>query len=149
MVPFFAFVRDQGAWTGTPEHEPAGYGHSYRLRPCRGALQDRRGARQLTVTVDVAIPAGGIPSRQVPFLEMNDQARAPHAATGVPFARNTTQRWTISGDQSVRIGVGDGNRTHNVRSHSPVLCQLSYSHQVPVIISGKFLDRRKAALAFA
>ncbi len=25
-------------------------------------------------------------------------------------------------------GVGDGNRTHNVRSHSPVLCQLSYSH---------------------
>ena len=26
-------------------------------------------------------------------------------------------------------GVGDGNRTHNVRSHSPVLCQLSYSHR--------------------
>ena len=28
------------------------------------------------------------------------------------------------------IGVGDGNRTRNVRSHSPVLCQLSYSHRV-------------------
>jgi hypothetical protein len=27
-------------------------------------------------------------------------------------------------------GVGDGNRTHNVRSHSPVLCQLSYSHRI-------------------
>jgi hypothetical protein len=26
--------------------------------------------------------------------------------------------------------VGDGNRTRNVRSHSPVLCQLSYSHRV-------------------
>ena len=28
------------------------------------------------------------------------------------------------------LGVGDGNRTRNVRSHSPVLCQLSYSHQI-------------------
>jgi hypothetical protein len=28
------------------------------------------------------------------------------------------------------FGVGDGNRTRNVRSHSPVLCQLSYSHRV-------------------
>ena len=25
-------------------------------------------------------------------------------------------------------GVGNGNRTRNRRSHSPVLCQLSYSH---------------------
>ena len=32
-------------------------------------------------------------------------------------------------------GVGDGNRTHNVRSHSPVLCQLSYSHRIFVIIT--------------
>jgi hypothetical protein len=32
-------------------------------------------------------------------------------------------------------GVGDGNRTHNVRSHSPVLCQLSYSHRNPTIIA--------------
>ena len=29
-----------------------------------------------------------------------------------------------------KAGVGDGNRTHNVRSHSPVLCQLSYSHHI-------------------
>ena len=28
-----------------------------------------------------------------------------------------------------RIGVGDGNRTRNRRSHSPMLCQLSYSHR--------------------
>ena len=32
-------------------------------------------------------------------------------------------------------GVGDGNRTHNVRSHSPVLCQLSYSHHSFAIIA--------------
>src|SRR5580658_9653206 len=28
-------------------------------------------------------------------------------------------------------GVGNGNRTRNRRSHSPVLCQLSYSHRRP------------------
>ncbi len=33
------------------------------------------------------------------------------------------------------LGVGDGNRTRNVRSHSPVLCQLSYSHRRPSIIT--------------
>ena len=27
-----------------------------------------------------------------------------------------------------KSGVGNGNRTRNRRSHSPVLCQLSYSH---------------------
>jgi hypothetical protein len=32
-------------------------------------------------------------------------------------------------------GVGDGNRTRNVRSHSPVLCRLSYSHRVVGIIA--------------
>jgi len=32
-------------------------------------------------------------------------------------------------------GVGDGNRTRNVRSHSPVLCRLSYSHHLPLIIA--------------
>ena len=31
-------------------------------------------------------------------------------------------------------GVGDGNRTRNNRSHSPVLCQLSYSHRDSSII---------------
>jgi hypothetical protein len=34
-------------------------------------------------------------------------------------------------------GVGDGNRTHNVRSHSPVLCQLSYSHRGPLDYSNQ------------
>jgi hypothetical protein len=39
------------------------------------------------------------------------------------------------------VGVGDGNRTHNVRSHSPVLCQLSYTHRIeegirPIITGG-------------
>jgi hypothetical protein len=33
------------------------------------------------------------------------------------------------------LGVGDGNRTRNVRSHSPVLCQLSYSHRILSIIA--------------
>ena len=30
-----------------------------------------------------------------------------------------------------KLGVGNGNRTRNRRSHSPVLCQLSYSHHRP------------------
>ena len=29
------------------------------------------------------------------------------------------------------FGVGNGNRTRNRWSHSPVLCQLSYSHRIP------------------
>src|ERR1700692_4076898 len=29
----------------------------------------------------------------------------------------------------LKSGVGNGNRTRNRRSHSPVLCQLSYSHR--------------------
>jgi hypothetical protein len=38
------------------------------------------------------------------------------------------QRGTVK--QRAEIdGVGDGNRTRNRRSHSPVLCQLSYSHR--------------------
>jgi hypothetical protein len=32
-------------------------------------------------------------------------------------------------------GVGNGNRTRNRRSHSPVLCQLSYSHRRLFIIA--------------
>ena len=32
-------------------------------------------------------------------------------------------------------GVGNGNRTRNRRSHSPVLCQLSYSHRRSFIIA--------------
>ena len=28
----------------------------------------------------------------------------------------------------MRIGVGDGDRTRDIRSHSPTLYQLSYSH---------------------
>jgi hypothetical protein len=31
--------------------------------------------------------------------------------------------------QERNSGVGNGNRTRNRRSHSPVLCQLSYSHR--------------------
>src|SRR5581483_4932648 len=34
-----------------------------------------------------------------------------------------------------KVGVGDGNRTRNVRSHSPVLCRLSYSHRFLLIIA--------------
>ena len=43
---------------------------------------------------------------------------------------------TIIVKQNIRmVGVGDGNRTHNVRSHSPVLCRLSYSHRILSIIA--------------
>ena len=31
--------------------------------------------------------------------------------------------------------MGNGNRTRNRRSHSPVLCQLSYSHREKFIIA--------------
>ena len=34
-----------------------------------------------------------------------------------------------------KFGVGNGNRTRNRRSHSPVLCQLSYSHRKKSIIA--------------
>ena len=37
---------------------------------------------------------------------------------------------TLRANKNNSIGVGDGNRTRNVRSHSPVLCQLSYSHRI-------------------
>ncbi len=33
------------------------------------------------------------------------------------------------GSAAGKSGVGNGNRTRNRRSHSPVLCQLSYSHR--------------------
>ena len=42
-------------------------------------------------------------------------------------------------------GVGDGNRTHNVRSHSPVLCQLSYSHRISTIIATSLKGCQKVA----
>jgi hypothetical protein len=38
--------------------------------------------------------------------------------------RNNSER-PLDGES----GVGNGNRTRNRRSHSPVLCQLSYSHR--------------------
>jgi hypothetical protein len=40
-----------------------------------------------------------------------------------------------------KFGVGDGNRTRNIRSHSPVLCRLSYSHQDLKIISTDSIAR--------
>jgi VWFA-related protein len=40
------------------------------------------------------------------------------------------------------VGVGDGNRTHNVRSHSPVLCQLSYSHRKLLLYSLVFVSEK-------
>ena len=39
------------------------------------------------------------------------------------------------GIAEIKIGVGNGNRTRNRRSHSPVLCQLSYSHRNSAIIA--------------
>src|SRR5437588_4473161 len=40
------------------------------------------------------------------------------------------------------IGVGNGNRTRNRRSHSPVLCQLSYSHRRNLIIASRAAVKR-------
>src|SRR6202021_3527206 len=54
--------------------------------------------------------------------------------------RNRTREWLATPEGimphlasaregSCKSGVGNGNRTRNRRSHSPVLCQLSYSHR--------------------
>jgi hypothetical protein len=40
-------------------------------------------------------------------------------------------------------GVGNGNRTRNRRSHSPVLCQLSYSHRKLLIIATAVRRRQR------
>src|ERR1700756_1518946 len=42
-------------------------------------------------------------------------------------------------------GVGNGNRTRNRRSHSPVLCQLSYSHRRNFIIAIGEGERRSVS----
>ena len=47
------------------------------------------------------------------------------AAFGHPAERSEAPGTNPAGKNS---GVGNGNRTRNRRSHSPVLCQLSYSH---------------------
>jgi hypothetical protein len=44
--------------------------------------------------------------------------------SSVPFESSN-----FDGAQQKESGVGNGNRTRNRRSHSPVLCQLSYSHR--------------------
>ena len=31
---------------------------------------------------------------------------------------------------SHKYGVGNGARTHDTRNHTPVLCQLSYTHRI-------------------
>ena len=43
-------------------------------------------------------------------------------------ARSAGAIFADLGKHSGKSGVGNGNRTRNRRSHSPVLCQLSYSH---------------------
>jgi ATP:corrinoid adenosyltransferase len=40
--------------------------------------------------------------------------------------------------------VGNGNRTRNRRSHSPVLCQLSYSHRKLLIIATGVRRRQRS-----
>ena len=34
----------------------------------------------------------------------------------------------------LEYGVDDGNRTHDTRSHNPVLYQLSYAHHIAVLV---------------
>jgi hypothetical protein len=57
--------------------------------------------------------------RQSPVVQLAF-AYCSHVPTGIGWKPRKT---------GAEAGVGDGNRTHNVRSHSPVLCQLSYSHR--------------------
>ena len=35
-----------------------------------------------------------------------------------------------------RYGVGNGARTHDTRNHNPVLCQLSYTHHMELLLTG-------------
>jgi hypothetical protein len=62
-------------------------------------------------------------------------------STDSPFDYAQGKRRRLS-QHKQKIGVGNGNRTRNRRSHSPVLCQLSYSHRNLVIIAiASNLDR--------
>ena len=38
---------------------------------------------------------------------------------------------------SHKYGVGNGARTHDTRNHNPVLCQLSYTHHMELLLTGK------------
>jgi hypothetical protein len=85
----------------------------------------------------------------------NDEARGyPHHNESLwdraqgRHAKSIGSRWPgFSRFQSnlsvLNSGVGDGNRTRNVRSHSPVLCRLSYSHRVATIITTRAECRQK------
>ena len=37
---------------------------------------------------------------------------------------------------SHKYGVGNGARTHDTRNHNPVLCQLSYTHHMELLLTG-------------
>jgi hypothetical protein len=56
------------------------------------------------------------------------QERKEHSETTGSSLR-TNQRIQREKVRWKKSGVGNGNRTRNRRSHSPVLCQLSYSHR--------------------
>ncbi|VXD00070.1 conserved hypothetical protein [Pseudomonas sp. 8Z] len=43
---------------------------------------------------------------------------------------------------ALEYGVDDGNRTHDTRSHNPVLYQLSYAHHIALLL--KLPDRQMA-----
>ena len=36
-----------------------------------------------------------------------------------------------------QYGVGNGARTHDTRNHNPVLCQLSYTHHMKLLLNGR------------
>ena len=36
-----------------------------------------------------------------------------------------------------QYGVGNGARTHDTRNHNPVLCQLSYTHHMELLLTGR------------
>ena len=66
-------------------------------------------------------------------LELSHLA-APEPKSGVS-TNFTTSAWfkrkrQAGGLAFLEYGVDDGNRTHDTRSHNPVLYQLSYAHHI-------------------
>jgi hypothetical protein len=72
-------------------------------------------------------------------LELSHLA-APEPKSGVS-TNFTTSAWFCTpktktpgfGPGALEYGVDDGNRTHDTRSHNPVLYQLSYAHHIALL----------------
>ena len=61
---------------------------------------------------------------------VTDDLRTASHSSDRPGSDVTDLQRICESVSALDVGVGDGNRTRNRRSHSPVLCQLSYSHRL-------------------